>query len=93
MFRPCSLLRNASLPVLNFAMLVILNLLKHYNCIFFSFSICRKYEEMDPPGVDEFCSITDHTYDKTEVNMQCCFFLLLFVGSFLNLVFMVIGDI
>lgn len=78
---------------------LILQCLLYLTCLnitiafFFSFSICRKYEEMDPPGVDEFCSITDHTYDKTEVNMQCCFFLLLFVGSFLNLVFMVIGDI
>ncbi|KAL3013218.1 hypothetical protein AAZX31_06G040800 [Glycine max] len=32
-----------------------------------SMLIAAKYEEMDPPGVDEFCSITDHTYDKTEV--------------------------
>ncbi|KAK7410070.1 hypothetical protein VNO78_00560 [Psophocarpus tetragonolobus] len=29
--------------------------------------IAGKYEEMDPPGVDEFCSITDNTYDKAEV--------------------------
>ncbi|KAG5048189.1 hypothetical protein JHK85_009292 [Glycine max] len=29
--------------------------------------IDRKYEETDPPSVDEFCSITDNTYDKAEV--------------------------
>ena len=55
--------------------------------------------------MDEFCSITDNTYDKAEVNMQCYFYFLwgtnakllsclLFVSSFLlTLVFMVIGDI
>ncbi|CAJ1973434.1 unnamed protein product [Sphenostylis stenocarpa] len=32
-----------------------------------SMLIASKYEEMDPPGVDEFCSITDNTYDKAEV--------------------------
>ncbi|KAG4391950.1 hypothetical protein AAZX31_04G042400 [Glycine max] len=29
--------------------------------------IAAKYEETDPPSVDEFCSITDNTYDKAEV--------------------------
>ncbi|KAL2330969.1 hypothetical protein Fmac_018550 [Flemingia macrophylla] len=29
--------------------------------------IASKYEEIDPPSVDQFCSITDNTYDKEEV--------------------------
>jgi len=32
-----------------------------------SMLIASKYEEIDPPCVDDFCSITDHTYDKAEV--------------------------
>ncbi|NP_001237765.1 putative cyclin-A3-1 [Glycine soja] len=32
-----------------------------------SMLIAAKYEETDPPSVDEFCSITDNTYDKAEV--------------------------
>ena len=32
-----------------------------------SMLIASKYEEIDPPCVDDFCSITDHTYDKEEV--------------------------
>ncbi|KAK7410072.1 hypothetical protein VNO78_00562 [Psophocarpus tetragonolobus] len=32
----------------------------------------RKYEEIDQPDVDEFCDITDNTYDKTEIiKMEC----------------------
>lgn len=27
----------------------------------------RKYEEISPPEVEEFCKITDHTYTKAEV--------------------------
>ncbi|KAK7310823.1 hypothetical protein RJT34_08574 [Clitoria ternatea] len=32
-----------------------------------SMLIASKYEEIKPPGVDEFCGITDNTYDKREV--------------------------
>ncbi|KAL2346452.1 hypothetical protein Fmac_000452 [Flemingia macrophylla] len=32
-----------------------------------SMLIASKYEEIDPPCVDQFCSITDNSYDKTEV--------------------------
>ncbi|KAK7351609.1 hypothetical protein VNO77_11184 [Canavalia gladiata] len=32
-----------------------------------SMLIAAKYEEINPPGVDEFCSITDNTYKKTDV--------------------------
>ncbi|XP_027902158.1 putative cyclin-A3-1 isoform X2 [Vigna unguiculata] len=32
-----------------------------------SMLIASKYEEMDPPCVNDFCSITDYTYDKAEV--------------------------
>ncbi|XP_027356133.1 putative cyclin-A3-1 [Abrus precatorius] len=32
-----------------------------------SMLIASKYEEITPPRVEEFCSITDHTYDKAEV--------------------------
>ncbi|XP_020222823.1 putative cyclin-A3-1 [Cajanus cajan] len=32
-----------------------------------SMLIASKYEEIDPPSVDQFCSITDNTYDKEEV--------------------------
>ncbi|BAT77889.1 hypothetical protein LR48_Vigan09g012500 [Vigna angularis] len=32
-----------------------------------SMLISCKYEEMDPPCVSDFCSITDYTYDKAEV--------------------------
>lgn len=28
---------------------------------------CRKYEEINPPHVDDFCYITDNTYSKEEV--------------------------
>jgi len=34
---------------------------------FSSMLIASKYEEIDLPCVDDFCSITDHTYDKEEV--------------------------
>lgn len=27
----------------------------------------RKYEEITPPNVDDFCDITDNTYSKKEV--------------------------
>lgn len=29
--------------------------------------ISRKYEEISPPHVEEFCYITDNTYTKEEV--------------------------
>ena len=29
--------------------------------------ITRKYEEINPPHVDDFCYITDNTYTKKEV--------------------------
>ncbi|KAG4391951.1 hypothetical protein GLYMA_04G043700v4 [Glycine max] len=32
-----------------------------------SMFIASKYEEISPPHVEEFCFITDNTYDKTEV--------------------------
>ncbi|XP_047180289.1 putative cyclin-A3-1 [Vigna umbellata] len=32
-----------------------------------SMLIASKYEEIDPPCVNDFCSITDYTYDKAEV--------------------------
>ncbi|KAK7351608.1 hypothetical protein VNO77_11183 [Canavalia gladiata] len=32
-----------------------------------SMLIAAKYEEINPPSVDEFCSITDNTYNKTDV--------------------------
>ncbi|XP_020212829.1 putative cyclin-A3-1 isoform X2 [Cajanus cajan] len=32
-----------------------------------SMLIASKYEEIDPPSVDKFCTITDNTYDKAEV--------------------------
>lgn len=28
---------------------------------------CRKYEEISPPHVEDFCYITDNTYTKQEV--------------------------
>lgn len=28
---------------------------------------CRKYEEITPPNVEDFCYITDNTYTKQEV--------------------------
>lgn len=34
---------------------------------FLSFSFFRKYEEFSAPSVEEFCIITDGTYQKTEV--------------------------
>lgn len=30
-------------------------------------SICRKYEEINPAHVDNFCYITDNTYTRDEV--------------------------
>ncbi|KAL2346451.1 hypothetical protein Fmac_000451 [Flemingia macrophylla] len=32
-----------------------------------SMLVASKYEEINPPRVDKFCSITDNTYDKAEV--------------------------
>lgn len=29
--------------------------------------ICRKYEEISPPHVEDFCYITDNTYTKEDV--------------------------
>lgn len=36
----------------------------------------RKYEEISPPHVEEFCYITDNTYTKEEVifNIDASFF-------------------
>lgn len=31
------------------------------------FEICRKYEEITPPTVEDFCYITDNTYTKQEI--------------------------
>lgn len=28
---------------------------------------CRKYEEITPPNVEDFCYITDNTYTKQEI--------------------------
>jgi len=37
-----------------------------------SMLIASKYEEIDPPRVNEFAHITDHTYSKREIiNMEC----------------------
>jgi hypothetical protein len=33
--------------------------------------ICRKYEEICAPRVEEFCFITDNTYTKAEVFVSC----------------------
>ncbi|XP_017421420.2 putative cyclin-A3-1 [Vigna angularis] len=33
------------------------------SCMF----IASKYEEINPPSLNEFCNITDNTYDKTEI--------------------------
>ncbi|ESW08718.1 hypothetical protein PHAVU_009G068900 [Phaseolus vulgaris] len=32
-----------------------------------SMFIASKYEEIDPPGAEDFCNITDNSYDKAEV--------------------------
>jgi len=44
----------------------------------------RKYEEVKPPAVEEFCYIADHTYSKEEVVLVFCVLLLL-------LLFLVLG--
>lgn len=36
-------------------------------CHFCCFVSSRKYEEISPPNVEDFCYITDNTYTKDEV--------------------------
>lgn len=36
---------------------------------FFWLILYRKYEEIVPPHVEDFCYITDNTYDKQEVSI------------------------
>lgn len=35
--------------------------------VFASLVVSRKYEEISPPHVEDFCYITDNTYTKEEV--------------------------
>lgn len=50
----------------------------------------RKYEEITPPHVEEFCSITDNTYNKYEV--EILFYLFIYHGSLLSYHFVWICD-
>ena len=34
--------------------------------------VSRKYEEINPPHVEDFCYITDNTYTKEEVTKYTC---------------------
>lgn len=38
-----------------------------YEFLLYVLGISRKYEEISPPHVEEFCYITDNTYTKNEV--------------------------
>jgi len=42
---------------------------------------CRKYEEISPPNVEDFCYITDNTYTKQEV---CVYILECFEWDFVS---------
>lgn len=43
----------------------------------------RKYEEISPPHVEEFCYITDNTYKKEEVMFIYLFLFQIFLGLLL----------
>lgn len=46
----------------------------------------RKYEEIGPPHMEDFCYITDNTYTKQEVRVLCsCFPYLILSDWFMSL--------
>lgn len=59
--------------VMFFVFCLMFYLLQH--CDWF-FDLYRKHEEISPPYVEEFCFITDNSYNKDEVNIYTipCFF-------------------
>lgn len=62
--------------------LIVLNLLDN-----------RKYEEITPPHVEDFCYITDNTYTREEVNVHLFWFNLYcsYYDFFFHLIFFSIG--
>lgn len=63
-FLQCSLLRKR--PSLFFPVHFFETFLS-VSCLLFTIFIRRKYEEITPPNVEDFCYITDNTYTKEEV--------------------------
>lgn len=64
--------------------------------IFVLIAISRKYEEINPPNVEDFCYITDNTYTKEEVisfphfNLYILVFHVHLVGLFLFLYYLIL---
>lgn len=63
-FLPCSLLRES---LFSYFKILFIFLFLQFKSNVFKYLGNRKYEEIKPPEVEEFCYITDNTYSKEEV--------------------------